>query len=90
MVSFHPHFINNTLTNKDKKFLHLITKAKESVSICSHHHSAFASPSEAVISSFDNAVTRHMKIKKEVSSGLLRQVGDGLSCTFISLYILLG
>lgn len=85
------HLINNILTNKDKNFLRLITKAKESLSIWSHHHSAFVSLSEAAISSFDYKVMRNMKKrKKKEPSGLLRRVGDGLSCTFISLYILLG
>lgn len=84
MITFHPHLINYILTSKDKNLIHLTTNAKKSLSICSHHHSAFVSLSEVVTSSFNNTVMRNMKIKK-VPSGLLRQEGDGLSCTFISL-----
>lgn len=85
MITFHPHLINYRLTSKDKNLIYLTTNAKESPSICSHHHCAFVSLSEVVTSSFNNIVMRNTKIKKKVPSGLLRQEGVGLSCTFISL-----
>lgn len=90
MITFHPDLINNILTSKDKNLIYLTTNAKESLSICSHHHSAFVSLSEVVTSTFDNTVMRNMKIKKKLPSGLLRQEDVSLSCTFISLQVLLG
>lgn len=72
MITFHPHLVNYILTSKDKNLIHLTTNAKKSLSICSHHHSAFVSLSEVVTSSFQQYSYEKHENKKESTFWLVK------------------